>query len=230
MTKKLQKNIRSSALAVCMAAAACAVPMAANACGAEPYMGEICMTAASYCPNGYLEAQGQLLPIAQNQALFALLGTAYGGNGQTTFGLPDLRSRSPLGLGQGPSLSNIVAGQVRGQESATLTVANLAPHSHTLPSSIAVDVKVPVSSNTTGNTIAPDSSHSYLAASPGGPTAAAIWSSQMVGTATVAGVIGGISGNANTSVTGGGIPVATVPPQLGVRFCLAVNGLFPPRP
>src|SRR5262249_35339115 len=85
----------------------------------------------NFAPRGWAQCQGQLLAISQNTALFSLLGTTYGGNGQTTFGLPDLRGRSAIGMGQGPGLSNIDIGQVGGTENATLTVSNLAAHTHT---------------------------------------------------------------------------------------------------
>jgi microcystin-dependent protein len=96
----------------------------------EPFIGEIYLFAGNFAPRGYALCQGQLLPIAQNTALFSILGTTYGGNGVTTFALPDLRGRAPIGVGQGPGLSTIDLGQVGGQESVTLTVNQLAPHSH----------------------------------------------------------------------------------------------------
>lgn len=97
---------------------------------AEPFLGEISLFAGNFAPRGYALCQGQLLPIAQNTALFSILGTTYGGNGQTTFALPDLRGRAPIGQGQGPGLSSITLGQVGGEENHPLTVNELAPHSH----------------------------------------------------------------------------------------------------
>src|SRR6478672_10112699 len=97
----------------------------------EPFLAEIIMFAGNFAPRGWAFCQGQILSIAQNTALFSLLGTTYGGNGQTTFALPDLRGRVPVGTGQGPGLSNYDLGQVSGSESVTLTVSQMPAHNHT---------------------------------------------------------------------------------------------------
>jgi microcystin-dependent protein len=99
----------------------------------DPLLGTVRLSAAPSVPNGWTTAQGQLLPINQNQALFALFGTTYGGNGQTTFALPDLRGRAVIGAGTGPGLTPQTLGQSSGVESAPLTEAQLPPHTHTLP-------------------------------------------------------------------------------------------------
>jgi len=96
-------------------------------------IGEITMFAGNFAPDGYALANGQLLPISQNTALFSLLGTTWGGNGQTTFALPNLQGRAAIGMGQGPGLSNYALGELTGTETNTLNVNNLVPHSHTLP-------------------------------------------------------------------------------------------------
>lgn len=96
----------------------------------DPYLGEIRIFAGNYAPNGWAKCEGQLLPISQNQALFAILGTYYGGNGTTNFALPDLRGRLPMGQGTGPGLTNTVIGEQQGTESVTLTSANIPPHNH----------------------------------------------------------------------------------------------------
>src|SRR5215213_5449370 len=96
----------------------------------EPFVGEIRIVGFNFAPRGWAMCNGQILPIAQNTALFSLLGTTYGGNGQTTFALPDLRSRVPIHFGQGPGLSNYDLGQVSGTESDTLIVNNLPAHTH----------------------------------------------------------------------------------------------------
>ncbi len=94
--------------------------------GAEPFLGEITIFAGNFPPHGYAFCHGQLLPINQNQALFALLGTMYGGNGTTTFALPDLRGRVPMGAGQGPGLTARQEGETLGSERVELltTVVN----------------------------------------------------------------------------------------------------------
>lgn len=101
----------------------------------EPFLGEISMFGGNFAPRGWAFCQGQLLPIAQNSALFSLLGTTYGGDGRTTLGLPDLRGRTPLHPGNGPGLPSYRLGQKGGEETVTLTTLNMAPHSHTLGAS-----------------------------------------------------------------------------------------------
>src|SRR3982751_6487214 len=98
----------------------------------NPFLGEIRMAGFNFAPRGWAFCAGQLLPISQNDALFALVGTTYGGDGQTTFGMPDLRGRVPINQGQGPGLSNYVMGQMSGTESVTLITAQIPPHSHAI--------------------------------------------------------------------------------------------------
>jgi len=95
-----------------------------------PYYGEVKIFAYGFCPVGWLPADGRTLAILDNETLFNLIGTTYGGDGQNTFALPDLRGRLPLGPGQGPGLSNRVIGEVGGEETVTLTTAQLPPHAH----------------------------------------------------------------------------------------------------
>src|SRR5437667_3006666 len=96
----------------------------------EPCIGQIILVPYTFAPTGWAFCAGQLLPIAQNTALFSLIGTTYGGNGQTTFGLPDLRGRVPISSGQGPGLASYTLGQTGGTENVTLTAAQLAAHTH----------------------------------------------------------------------------------------------------
>lgn len=108
----------------------------AQACAAEPLLGTVCFMASQYCPVGYVAANGQTLPVQSNQALNALFGNMYGGDGRTTFGIPDLRGRSPAGVtapmtSGGTTISFLNYGQLRGQENTVLTIANLPPHTHT---------------------------------------------------------------------------------------------------
>ena len=97
---------------------------------ATPFLGEIKMFGGNFAPLGFAFCNGQLMSIAQDTALFALLGTTYGGDGQTTFGLPDLRGRAPVHMGQGPGLPNRTLGEVYGSEAVTLTAAQMPLHSH----------------------------------------------------------------------------------------------------
>ncbi|QUL37814.1 phage tail protein [Erythrobacter sp. JK5] len=96
----------------------------------EGYLAQIIMFGGNFAPRNWAFCHGQLLAISSNSALFSLLGTAYGGDGRTTFGLPDLRGRVPIGQGAGPGLPNNILGQKGGSPTTTLTVANLPPHNH----------------------------------------------------------------------------------------------------
>jgi len=98
----------------------------------DPFIGEIRMFAGNFAPNGWAFCWGQLQSISENDALFALIGTTYGGDGQTTFALPDLRGRIPVGQGQGPGLSNRIVGQQHGTEDVTLLSSQMPAHTHTL--------------------------------------------------------------------------------------------------
>ena len=96
----------------------------------DPFIGELRLLPVQFCPRGWAFCNGQILPISQNTALFSLLGTTYGGNGQTTFALPDLRGRVPVYSGQGPGLSSYDLGQVGGTESVTLNLNQTPAHNH----------------------------------------------------------------------------------------------------
>jgi microcystin-dependent protein len=97
----------------------------------NPYIGEIRLFAGNFAPAGWMFCEGQLIPISENDALFTLIGTTYGGDGQNTFALPDLRGRVPIHQGQGPGISNnYILGEALGAEEVTLTVQNLPVHSH----------------------------------------------------------------------------------------------------
>ncbi|WP_372072891.1 tail fiber protein [Tistrella mobilis] len=106
------------------------------------YLGAVFLWAPSFAPRGYAFCAGQLLSIAQNDALFALIGTTFGGDGQTTFALPNLIGRTPLGVGQGPGLSNYALGQTGGSETVTLTGNNLAYHTHTVAAELQAAIPV----------------------------------------------------------------------------------------
>lgn len=98
----------------------------------EPFLGQIQAFGFNFAPRGWAMCQGQLLPISANTALFSLLGTTFGGDGRTTFALPDLRSRSIVGMGQGPGLDNITWGERGGAISHTMTVAQMPNHTHNI--------------------------------------------------------------------------------------------------
>lgn len=108
----------------------------------EGFIGEVKMFAGNFAPRGWMKCEGQLLPIAQYSALFSILGTQYGGDGRTTFALPDMRGRVAMGTGQGPGLSQSQIGQQKGQENVTLTDLNLPAHTHTIQKEQSEPVEV----------------------------------------------------------------------------------------
>ena len=101
----------------------------------NPFIGQVNYIGFNFAPRGWALCDGQLLPIASNTALFSLLGTAFGGDGRTTFALPDLRGRTPLGVGNGAGLNDVTWGQRGGSENVTLTVAQIPSHNHTITAS-----------------------------------------------------------------------------------------------
>lgn len=197
-------------VAAALAGAALMAAAPAQACNDTPYLGSICMTAATYCPRGYAEANGQVLAISQFSALYSLMGTTYGGDGKTTFALPDLRGRTPVGQGNGTGLSPVQQGGKRGSESVTLTRDNLPAHNHS-----AHAVNVP------GTGVA--SANSWIANPATGDRPPIVYNGYAASGSQVPlneGVIG---------MTGNSMPVNTLPPQLGVRYCVAMEGIFPSR-
>lgn len=166
---------------------------------AEPFIAQISLFGGNFAPRGWAFCDGQLLSIAQNSALFSLLGTTYGGDGRTTFGLPDLRGRVPVGPRNGPGLSPYRLGQKGGSESKTLTVNNLPAHNHEIPvSNAAADKATPQ-----GNYLA--NGEVYAAA----PTAQAF--ARPVAT------------------TGGSQAFDIRQPSLAINYIIALTGIFPSR-
>lgn len=171
----------------------------------EPFIGQIVMFGGNFAPRGWALCNGQLLAISQNSALFSILGTTYGGDGRTTFGLPDLRGRAPVSPGQGPGLSNYRWGEKEGNEVTTLTVANLPSHTHAARAqSSDGDSATPV-----GNVWADDlgvSSATYSTA--------------------------GANSNMNAQAianTGGNRGFSNIAPRLAVYFIIALLGTYPSR-
>ncbi len=188
----------------------------------EAFVGTILPFGFTYAPRGWATCSGQTMSIAQYNALFALLGVTYGGNGQTTFMLPDLRGRTPISYGQGPGLSSYAQGQVGGSENASLTVNNMPAHTH--PATAAVQVQV--AGTPTGADNTPTATNSFLGGSQsGGPTAANIWSTALNGPVTM----GGTSGTVTVGTAGGSQPVGLMNPFLALNFCIALEGIFPSR-
>lgn len=178
---------------------------------AEPYIGEIIMFAGNFAPRGWALCNGQLLSIAQNTALFSILGTTYGGNGQTTFALPNLMGRVPLHPGQGPGLTNRILGESSGEENVTLLNNQMPAHNHSL--------NVATGSGTSGT--------------PAGNVLAVGVGTNNHGEAVpVQGYAAAPDAGASPSaigVAGGSQPHNNMPPYLGINFIIALEGIFPPR-
>ncbi|MEZ5706976.1 MAG: tail fiber protein [Burkholderiaceae bacterium] len=170
-----------------------------------PYIGEIRMFGFGRTPTGWQACDGSLLPIAQFDALFALIGTTYGGDGQNTFALPDLRGRLPIHQGQGPGLSNYAMGQKSGTENVTLLANQMPAHTHTM---IA----------TTGASTSPTPGSSLL---PGAVSGDVFYATDLTG-ATPAPMSA-----QSTSVSGGSHAHENTMPTLTVQYCIATAGLFP---
>jgi len=172
---------------------------------------------------------GQILSIAQNSALFSLVGTVYGGNGQTTFGLPDLRGRAPIGTGNAPGLGNYDLGQLAGTVSTTLTIGNMPMHNHPVVSTLAVSA----AANTTPGTTNLPGSGVGLAAPPNvgsGPNAQPIkiYAAPDSANSTALGGVG-LSGNVQVGIAGGSQPFSIQNPYLAMTWLIATEGVFPSR-
>lgn len=171
---------------------------------ANPTLGQIMMVGFNFAPPGWAMCNGQLLSINQNTALFSLLGTTFGGDGETTFGLPDLRGRSALHVGSGPGLSNISWGERGGQENVVLTQNQIPSHSH----SLNVNSTGGTSSDPSGNYLASNSEGiKHYTGAPGSPVPSAN---------------GGSIGN-----TGNSQSHNNMSPYLGVYHVIAMQGIYP---
>jgi microcystin-dependent protein len=165
-------------------------------------LAQVIMFAGNFSPLGWAFCQGQLMSIAQNTALFSLLGTTYGGDGQTTFALPDFRGRATVGTGQGPGLSNIDLGAQAGNESVTVTLNQMAAHNHGIHLSA---VKDDPNANSPQNNLNANGNFYNTAA-------------------------GDVQMKPPTcDLTGGGQPVGVRSPYLGMNFIICLEGIYPSR-
>jgi len=173
----------------------------------EPFVGEIRLFGFPRIPNGWLACDGHLLPIAQNDVLFSLLGTTYGGDGVTTFAVPDLRGRLPVHQGAGPGLPNVAIGQSGGSESVTLTTTQLPNHTHAMQAT-----------TDDANTFVP------------GPTVqlGALTNDVMYAT-NIDGLSPLVMNPAVVASTGGNQPHDNAMPTLTVSYCIAAFGIYPSR-
>lgn len=169
----------------------------------DPFVAEVRMFPFNFPPTGWAFCNGQILPLSQNTALFSLLGTIYGGNGKSTFALPDLQGRSPMHPGQGPGLSLHDIGETGGSETVTLLESEIPAHAHTLSGV-----------NDSGLQFSPD----------GAVTARA----SLYKANPAVNTLVNMSVNA-VAPAGGGQPHNNLQPYLTVNFCIALQGVFPPR-
>jgi microcystin-dependent protein len=180
----------------------------------EGYIAQIIMFAGNFAPRNWAFCQGQILAISQNSALFALIGVFYGGNGTTTFALPDLRGRVPVGAGTGAGLSNIVLGQISGAETTTLTANNLPAHTHTV--SLATTSANGDTNTANGNMLA---TAMVPAHGPVPEHAANIYKT--------GGSADGSIAAGNTGSTGSNLAFSIRNPFLGMNYVICLAGIFP---
>ena len=173
----------------------------------SPFLSQISTFGFNFAPRGWAQCNGQLLPINQNQALFSLLGTTYGGNGTTTFALPDLRDRAPMHSGTGAGLSPRTLGQVLGEENHTLIATEMPAHNHG------------------GGVVAPSPASNAVGdgSNPAGEVPA------VTGRPLYADSGNGSLGAPVVSAAGGGQPHSNTQPYLCITFCIALVGIFPSR-
>lgn len=209
------KRFFSSAAATAMAATVF-LSAPAGAQVDDAYIGEVRLFGFSFCPVGWAPADGQLLAVSQNDALFSLLGTLYGGDGRTTFGLPDLRGRVPINDGTGAGLSTYRQGQKGGAETFTLAAANLGPHTHAATTTATLRaVTATADEDEPGNTV--------ILANAG---TIDIYNS-------AANNVGlrndSIAAATATTNTGGSAAITHRTPYLGLNWCVATVGNYPGR-
>jgi len=173
---------------------------------ADPFVAEIRIFPFNFAPRGWAWCDGQLLPLSQNTALFSLLGTTYGGNGKSNFSLPDLQGRAPMHPGQGPGLSLHDLGETGGSETVSLLESEIPSHSHTLRSSVEDGTQGTLSNGVT------------LSTSVGGSLYQSTTNTNLVTMSPQA-----------LSPAGGDAPHNNMQPYLTMYFCIALQGVFPPR-
>lgn len=176
-------------------------------------MAEIRMFAGNFAPRYWMFCNAQILSIAQNTALFSLLGTTYGGNGSTTFGLPDFRGRIAVGTGQGNGLPFVDLGEISGTNTVTLNVQNLPSHNHSATMTVSVPVSnVGADSTTPGGAFLTDTQNDFYTS----------------GAAPGLNLSGG-NGSATVGITGSNYPVNIEQPYLGMNYIICSQGIYPSR-
>jgi len=232
------KNIYKTLLVSAAASASLlSVSTSSYACSSQPYLGSICAFGGNFPIRGFATASGQLLSISQYSALFSLYGTTYGGDGRTTFGLPDLRGRAPIGVGNGPGLDSINLGQKGGAVSTTLNITNMPNHAHNINATVSNNMDFSGSSATlkafsgtastnspTGNVLAdsPRRENIYSSGVPNVDMGAEAISLSIE-------TSGDIEVTGDTNAVGGNLPFNNRSPYLAVTYLIALQGVFPPR-
>lgn len=229
---KKSTAIPLSALAFAAVLAAGSEPAAA--CGTDAYTGQICVVAGNYCPSNTAELNGQLLSINTYQALYSLMGCAFGGDCRTTFGIPDLRGRAPVQYGQGAGLTSRPFAQPFGQEAVAQTTAMMAAHTHSAIVSGSSGAPAQVKARQVdGGTNVPQPGY-VLAQSLAGLDPASIYLNPAAtpGTDVPLGGVsgGGAAGTVTIGSNGASQLTPTVPPALAMRYCIVLDGLYPSRP
>ncbi|MBJ7553738.1 phage tail protein [Marinomonas spartinae] len=252
-------SFSSSSVALLLSALFVSWPQKAQACGEGAYMGQVCLTAANFCPINTMEASGGVLSINEFNALFSVLGCTYGGNCQTTFALPDLRGRAPVHYGKGATLPYYrEVGQQYGSEQIVQTASQLAAHKHaaefvpyggatgvasgtvTLP----VTASATIASSVAVNPSKTPTNHAVLG--PATSPLVTVYSAPGTVRDVTIGPEGAVKGTATGKVTlpvtgeksGGAVivdntgnskPMDIVGPRLAMRYCIVVKGIYPPR-
>jgi microcystin-dependent protein len=178
----------------------------------DAFIGEICLFAPTFAPRGWVFCRGQLLPINQNQALFSLLGTTYGGDGRVNFALPNLIGRSAMGFGQGSGLTDRILGEIPGTTTNTISISQMPAHTHTLSGTLSIPA-----TNSTGNQQSPAAGYF---ASDGTQK----YDIQQDGVTMQPATLNLTVGN-----TGTGIPITNMMPYLALNYIICLSGIFPPR-
>lgn len=235
----IKKLLTVSALATATIASSATLPTN-NAQAQQEYLGQVMLVGFNFCPRGTAEAAGQLLPISQYSALFSLYGTIYGGDGRTTFALPDLRGRSPISDGTGAGLSHHQIGQKGGSESFSITTANMPQHAHaggahthsepahSHTATLKAGANGPTEKDPAGNSFANWSSTNNTVYAAGRADGSALSSE----TVTVANSAVGTTGNPTANQTGnsgGSQAIAKRSPYLTMKYCVNIQGVFPSR-
>jgi microcystin-dependent protein len=190
----------------------------------SPFVGQISIFAFNFVPLQHAFCHGQLIPISQNTPLFSLLGTTFGGDGRTTFAVPNLQGRVPIGVGQGQGLSPYFLGQESGSEKVTVTAATLPQHSHTFdPASLKGTLQCRNEAGNqqgpAGNVPAVESTGVTAAFTDAAPLAASMASDAVT-----------LTGGLTLTPSGGGLPHNNMQPYLTLNYCIALQGVFPARP